>query len=194
MPANRTASSLDKVLIPAAKRRCHLTYAKLPSYGKRLGTHLCFSRTVLTSLFNVYVCTPVPQRRGNSSLSNGVHQGMNALGIIDMEFQNMLLSGTKVLRCLLWLRFMLGNLIRSRKKKTGRSLKTKSWLPSWVKNLSDQPRTSRTVSLDPFSPTTVEMRVNTFVSVPTPLRNLASVRSETSSRTSKVPQGPAALA
>lgn len=53
---------------------------------------------------------------------------------------------------------------------------------------------SLTVSLEPFSPPTVETRVRMCVFLPTSDRNFASVKSETSSSTSKVPLAPAALA
>lgn len=53
---------------------------------------------------------------------------------------------------------------------------------------------SLTVSLEPFSPPTVEMRDRSGVFLPTWDRNFASVKSEISSSTSKVPLAPAALA
>ena len=115
-------------------------------------------------------------------------------GLLTWKSQNMFGSGTFVRGWRLWLRFMLGNLIGSRMKKTGRSLKTKSWLPSSVKSFIAHPRTSRTVSLDPFSPATVEIRHNTFVLFPIPVKNLASVRSLASCVTSNSPQAPAAFA
>lgn len=89
---------------------------------------------------------------------------------------------------------MLGNLIGSRTKNTGKSLKTKSWLPSWVKSFIAHPRTSRTVSADPFSPPTVEIRKSPGVFFPTPVKKSASVMSEMSWVTSHSPQAPAALA
>lgn len=63
-----------------------------------------------------------------------------------------------------------------------------------VKNLVDHPLMSLTVSLEPFSPPSVKMRVRMGVFLPTSDRNFATVKSETSSSTSKVPRAPAALA
>lgn len=73
-------------------------------------------------------------------------------------------------------------------------LKTKSWLPSCVKNFIAQPRTSLSVSTEPRSRATVEIRSITGVVVPMPLRNLADVMSEMSWVTSNVPKAPAAFA
>ena len=47
-------------------------------------------------------------------------------------------------------------LIGSRVKEIGRSLNANSWSPSPVKERNAQPCTSRTVSLELFSPATVE--------------------------------------
>ena len=73
-------------------------------------------------------------------------------------------------------------------------LKTKSWFPSCVKNFIAQPRGSLTVSAEPRSGPTVEIRSITGVVVPMPLRKLADVISEMSWVTSNVPKAPAALA
>lgn len=53
---------------------------------------------------------------------------------------------------------------------------------------------SEGISLEPFSPPTVEMRVRMGVFLPTPDKNFASVVSEISSSISKVPLALAALA
>lgn len=65
-------------------------------------------------------------------------------------------------------------------KKTGRSLPTKSQLPSSVNILRANPRMSRVVSEDPFSPATVDRRARTLVFLPTLLRKAADVKSDTS--------------
>jgi len=75
-----------------------------------------------------------------------------------------------------------------------RSLKTKSWFPSSVKNFTAHPRISLTVSADPFSPATVEIRARVLVFFPTPHRNAAEVMCDMSWVTSNSPQAPAALA
>lgn len=123
----------------------------------------------------------------------------------------MVQSGRLVAGCLLWLLLRDGNLMGSRTKNTGLSnvrtgsvrfdgetltmwFPTISWLPCSVKNLTEKPRTSRTVSALPFSPPVVLRRNRTGVFLPTPLRNLAEVREEMSLVTSNSPQAPAALA
>jgi hypothetical protein len=69
----------------------------------------------------------------------------------------------------------------------------KGFLPQHLHFMA-HPRTSRTVSLAPFSPATVEIRMSTLVFFPGPFKNLASVRSLASCVTSNSPQAPAALA
>ena len=71
---------------------------------------------------------------------------------------------------------------------------TISWFPSSVKNLTENPRTSRTVSALPFSPPVVLRRNKTGVFFPMPLRNLAEVRDDMSFVTSNSPHAPAAFA
>ena len=105
----------------------------------------------------------------------------------------MVASGTLVCGCFLWALFIDGNLIGSLMKNTGRSLNTKSWLPSSVKILIAKPRMSRRVSLAPFSPATVETRARTGVFLPTPVRKLHEVMSEMSCVTSYSPHAPAAF-
>ena len=59
-----------------------------------------------------------------------------------------------------------GNLEGSRMKKTGVLLKTQSQLPSSVFNLIANPRGSRAVSAEPFSPPTVENRTVALTFLP----------------------------
>jgi hypothetical protein len=72
--------------------------------------------------------------------------------------------------------------------------RTKSQFPSSVKNLTANPRGSRAVSAEPFSPPTVENRTRTGVFLPTWLNRSAQLRSEISSVTSNTPCAPAPLA
>ena len=71
---------------------------------------------------------------------------------------------------------------------------TKSQFPSSVKNLTANPRGSRAVSAEPFSPPTVEKRTSTGVFLPTSEKRSAVVKSEMSSVTSNTPCAPAPLA
>ena len=79
-------------------------------------------------------------------------------------------------------------------KKTGKSLPTKSQLPSSVKNFNAKPRISRTVSDDPLAPATVESLARTLVFLPTSLKRLADVMWVISCVTSNSPHAPAAFA
>lgn len=71
-------------------------------------------------------------------------------------------------------------------QKTGVLIPTMSQFPSSVKNFTAKPRTSRTESLVPLSPPTVEKRIKTGVWVPGFWRNLAQVRWEISAVTSTI--------
>ena len=68
-----------------------------------------------------------------------------------------------------------GNLIASRMKKTGRSLPTRSQLPSSVLNLTAKPRGSRATSDESRPPMTVEKRMTTGVRLPFAWKSLARV-------------------
>lgn len=67
-----------------------------------------------------------------------------------------------------------GNLMASWMKKTGMLLPTRSKVPSVVQNFVAKPRVSRTVSVEPREPSTVEKRTKTGVLTSLP-RNAALV-------------------
>ena len=125
-------------------------------------------------------------------------------------------SGLFVAGCLLWLRLSDGKRIGSRTKNTGCThlgqqivpldlsnvidgltiwFPTMSWLPSSVKNLTEKPRTSRTVSALPFSPPVVLRRHKTGVFFPAEFKKFAQVYWEMMGFvTSNSPQAPTAFA
>ena len=96
--------------------------------------------------------------------------------------------------CLFWVWMKWGNLAGSRMKKTGVLLNTQSQLPSSVFNLIANPRGSRAVSAEPFSPPTVENRTVALTFLPTDLKRDWEVMSLRSWVTSKYPWAPAPLA
>ena len=99
--------------------------------------------------------------------------------------QNMSGSFKWVWGFLFWVWMKWGNLAGSRMKKTGVLLKTQSKLPSSVFNLIANPRGSRAVSAEPFSPPTVENRTVAGTFLPTVLKSDWEVTSLMSWVTSK---------